>query len=190
MEQIFNNMKNNNLSKNYFDESKKNKLLLSFYTNKNNVEKFNVGYVLETYKDSVLINSVGKYGEDDGYMLLRFVDIFQICKDSIYLKNLQLCLNENFGYDKYQITNLKLTGEQGIADIMTLCKEHKILLSIQMIYDVCLYGFILDEDNEHYLLESYTMDGNKDGNCLIKYTDIQSIGFGGNDEKKLKILIK
>jgi hypothetical protein len=178
-------MKNKNLIRNVFEESKKTKLLLSIYQDCNDINKFFVGYVLEIFQDSILIDIFDEYGKNDGYLLLRLMDIIKVEKDSIYLNN----LNKFIFIENAKLDTLTAKGQNGIVDIISLCRKNNILLTIELIYDDFIIGFVSDEDDDYYQIETYSKDGLYQGKTFIKYTDIQRLHFLGNEEKNLLTLI-
>ncbi len=182
-------MKTMNLLKDFFDDSKKKNSLLSIYDNKNEIDKFYVGYVVDLFDDSILLYSFDENGEKDGYLLIRLVDIFKIEKESIYLNNLSFLIKQNELINKKQSKRFKKESKDGIISISSMCQKNKILLTIKLIYEDYLTGYIVGEDNEYFLIETYSNDGLQNGYNLIEYRDIQNLHFAGKEEENLIKLI-
>jgi hypothetical protein len=183
-------MKEKNLLKKIINESKKKKLLLSVYDNRSEVDNFYVGYVIEVFEDSILLYSLNEDGDNDGYILIRLADIFKIEKGSTYLKNLAFITNPLISDSVQQQRSFKEEGKEGIVDITSVCKKNKILVTIKLIYTDYIIGFITEEDEERYLIETYSKNGICQGYSLIEYKDIQNVHFEGKEEKNILKLIE
>jgi hypothetical protein len=175
-------METKKLLKQIVSDSKKTKSLLAIYINKNEVDNFYVGYVVELFEDSILLDTFAEYGDNDGYLLIRLIDIFKVEKDSVYLNNLKTLINNN---NEEKNETFIVDGQEGIVDIILICKSRRILLTIKLIYADYINGFVIEEDNDHFLIETYSKNGVYEGYSLINYVDIQNIHFDGKDEKKI-----
>ena len=172
-----------------FDESKRNNTILSIYDNKNETEKFYAGYIVEIFDDSILMHSFNENGEGDGYLLIRKVDIFKIEWESIYLNNLNFLVKQNDHIYDEQHNKFRREGINGISEIISICKEYKILLTIKLIYEDYITGYIVEEDDEYFIVEIYSTDGMRNGYNLIEYRDIQNLHFEGKEEYNLVKLL-
>lgn len=172
------------------EESKKKQVLLSIYDNRNDIDKFYVGYIVDLFDDSILIYSYNENGEEDGYLLIRLVDIFKIEKESDYLNSLNILVKQNTLTIRSQNNKFKDGGEEGIAKVVSLCHEQRILVTIKLIYEDFIMGYIAEEDDECLLIEKYLKNGSRDGYNLIWFRDIQNIHFDGKEEKNLIKLLK
>lgn len=172
------------------DESQKKQVLLSIYDNRNDIDKFYVGYIVEIFDDSILLYSYDENGEEDGYLLIRLVDIFKIEKESIYLSSLNILVKQNVSTDRKQNKKFKKDEEEGIPKITSICHEQKILMTIKLIYEDFIVGYVVEKDAEYLLIEKYSKNGMRDGYNLIWFRDIQNIHFDGKEEKNLIKLLK
>jgi hypothetical protein len=183
-------MKEKSLLKKIINESKKHKLLLSVYDDRREVDNFYVGYVVEVFEDSILLDSFNENGDNDGCILIRLVDIFKIEKGSTYLKNLAFITNQLISGAVQQQRSFKEEGKDGIVDVISACRKNKILVTVKLIYTDYIIGFITEEDEERYLIETYSKNGMCQGYSLIEYKDIQNIHFEGKEEKNILKLIE
>lgn len=94
------------------EESQKKQLLLSIYDNRNDIDKFYVGYIVNLYDDSILIYSYNENGEGDGYLLIRLVDIYKIEKESDYLNSLNILVEQNTSTTRSQKTSLRMAWKK------------------------------------------------------------------------------
>lgn len=183
-------MKTKDLLNALLNESQKKETLLSIYDNKNDIDKFYVGYVVEIFDDSILLYSYDENGEEDGYLSIRLVDIFKIEKASIYLTNLNYLVEQKSLTNIKQIWEVKNNREEGIAEIVSVCHQQKILVTIKLIYEDFIVGYIVEEDDDFLLIEKCSKNGMQDGYNLIWFRDIQNIHFEGKEEKNLIKLLK
>jgi len=111
---------------------KKDRSLISIYDDKDNISSFYIGYVIEIFSDSILILSLDEFEQEDGYILTRFVDIFKIEKDSIYLnKASSIVRMTNIPDTKFKVLKKGDLLENGINTIIAKCNKEKKLLSIK-----------------------------------------------------------
>lgn len=178
-------MKTKDLLNNLISESQKKETLLSIYDNKNDIDKFYVGYVAEIFDDSILLYSYNENGEEDGYLLIRLVDIFKIEKESIYLKSLSFLVQQNTSTNRKLNWKIRNGREEGVAEMISMCHEQKILVTIKLIYEDYIVGYVVEDDDEFLFIEAYSKNGMQDGYNLIWFRDIQNIHFEGKEEKNL-----
>lgn len=170
---------------------KKNKSLISVYDDKDDISSFYVGYVIEIFSDSILILSLDEFEQEDGYILTRFIDIFKIEKDSIYLNKVSSIIRMiNIPDVKFKILKKDDLLDNGIDTIIRKCNKEKKLLSIKSIYMDYITGFIKEYDEEFILLKVYQNTGENNGIVIMKYEDIQSLAFDRKEELSRLSLIK
>lgn len=183
-------MKVKDLLNKLLDESQRKQTLLSIYDNRDDIDKFYVGYIFEIFDDSILLYSYDENGEEDGYLLIRLVDIFKIEKESAYLNGLNILVKQNASTNRDPDNKFKNDGEEGIAEVASICHEQRILVTIKLIYDDFIVGYVVEKDDEYLLIEEYSKNGARDGYNLIWFRDIQNIHFDGKEEKNLIKLLK
>ena len=175
-----------NILLNALNKSKTNKELLSFYDEKDNNNEFYIGYVSMIFNDSFLISSFDQEGEPDGYILIRYVDIYKIEKDTLHLKK----FSSLYTGEKENFFENESTTNDGIDYLLLKLKSENCLLSIKLIYQDYITGFLSRFDDEFIIIEMYTNLGISNGKVIIKYEDIQSLAFGRKEEKTIFKLIK
>ena len=183
-------MKVKDLLNELLDESERKQTLLSIYDNRDDIDKFYVGYIVEIFDDSILLYSYDENGEEDGCLLIRLVDIFKIEKESAYLNGLNILVKQNASTDRGLNNKFKNDEKEGIAEVVSVCHEKKILVTVKLIYEDFIAGYIVGKDDEYLLIEKYSKNGARDGYNLIWCRDIQNIHFDGKEEKNLIKLLK
>lgn len=116
-------MKVKDLLNELLDKSEKKQTLLSIYDNRDDIDKFYIGYIVEIFDDSFLLYSYDENGEEDGYFLIRLVDIFKIEKESAYLNGLNILVKQNASTDRGQNNMFKNDEKDGIAEVASVCHE-------------------------------------------------------------------
>lgn len=162
---------------------KKDKSLISVYDDKDNISSFYIGYVIDIFLDSILILSLDELQQEDGYILIRFVDIFKIEKDSIYLTRVSSIINVGSIHSaKFKLLEKGDLLKNGIDTIIAFCNKDKKLISIKSIYMDYVTGFIKKSDEDFILIETYQNTGKNNGIAIIKREDIQSLAFDRKEE--------
>ena len=63
-------------------------------------------------------------------------------------------------------------------------------MTVKLIYEDFVAGYIVGKDEEYLLIEKHSKNGARDGYNLIWFRDIQNIHFDGKEEKHLIKLLK
>lgn len=113
------------MKKEMLENFKKNKKLVSLYSNVENKDAFNVGFIVDYDSKFLLLNSISEYGKYDGILLIYIDDIFRIDIDSNYENKLLRLLNNK------EITNYKFKKIGScIEKLFNYAKENNSIISI------------------------------------------------------------
>jgi len=178
-----------NLFNEMLQESMLNKTFLEIYHEEND-DKFEVGYVLAIFDDSILIHSVDKYGNEDGYCSIFLKNIYKIGKNTKYIENLMIdLLNAKSSLHQLLIKYIS-QKENCLLAIIEFCAINNILLNITLNNDVVINGLIKQFDNDSLIIDSLFDDGSYEGQYLVNLSDISSTEFESKSEKKIDRLRK
>jgi hypothetical protein len=173
------------------NNSRKKRELISVYDDKEDITNFYIGYIVEVFSNSILILSLDEFEQEDGYVLIRFADIFKIEKDSIYLDKVSSIIKtKKIPELKFKLFRKDELLENGIDAVIAKCQKEKRLLSIKLIYMDYITGFIKKYDDDFIILEAYRNTGKDNGTVIIKYEDIQSLAFDRSEELSCLSLIE
>jgi hypothetical protein len=179
-----------NLFLNILKQAKKQKKLISIYTDKDNTDKFSAGYVNDQIEEGVFLQSIDPNGFDDGIIFLNIDNIYIIDYDNKYLANLeQLHKNRDKLQAKNTFTFKRSEGKCLIEDVFNKCKDEKILITVKLIYDVGVTGFVKDLNEDDVCVNVITDDGEQDGLTYFKIEDVDRIYLDGIDQKRINILL-
>ncbi len=175
------------MKRDILEEFKTNKKLVSLYTNIENRDAFNVGFILDYDTEFLLLNSISTYGKCDGVLMIYIDEIFRIESDSIYNNKLLKLLNNdkliNYQFGKYNSC---------IEKMFNYAKDNDMIISLSFFdsdnrNDVI--GKVMSFDNEQVKLSCYDEEGRKDGISIIKTSDINFASIDSEDEKMISFLI-
>lgn len=162
--------------------------LIAVYTNKDNTEKFSVGYILEQIEEGLLIASYDSNGLQDRIILLNLNDIFMIETDSLYLKKMYKLIN-NFKFINSEKFVFKRNNDFSLLyNLLNQCFEEKKLITIKSIFGFDVSGLITEQNDDVVIIQEISNYGEEDGLVCIKIEDIEKIGIDGQDEQKLSFL--
>ena len=171
------------------DESIEKKLLVSIFDDRSDTDSFGVGYVIARFNDAILLRSVDKYSQYDGYELRPIENIFKIGQATEYNNNLDITYSES----PFLLHNKMMTEiadkENGISAIIEFCFQNKVLLNIDFSYGERIGGFIKEIDDDYFLIDSFYNNGLLEGTFLVQKSDISHIDFDSKLEKKLERLV-
>ena len=172
-----------NIMINCFEESKLKQILISIFDDKDNVEDYHIGFVIEIFENSILIQTYDAYGNNDGLVLIRFIDIFKVEKETEYHKKmLSIITNQIRSNEKQFDFIIDKKDNDGIHNVIVHCKNNNILLTIKLIYAYYITGFIFQYDNQILQIKTYSKYGKYLGDTFIKFEDIMGIAYGRQEE--------
>lgn len=167
----------------------KNHELVEIYTNKSNIDQFEVGYIEACTDNEVLVHSITEFGQDDGFYWEYSDNIFSLRYDTDYLKNLKMVMEKNMtvlnplpfpkGYQ--QDTSL-------LHQLLNYAMEHdRMVRIIANYYDLDVMGKLVDYDETTLDLRRYFVDGNSGENIIVLIEDLQVVSVQGLSELKTEL---
>ena len=157
--------------------------LCEIYDDINDNESYYLGYILAYDENTVLIESVSTNGTHDGYYCLLIEDIFEIRKDTNYIKN---CL-KLMGHNAFKRKKLSLDDKDVLNAFLQHIKTGKLLCSIELLNSADLSGYIETVNSEIAEINLVDENGQPDGNSIIRISDITYVSAETVALNKLKI---
>lgn len=176
------------MEKEMLENFKKSKKLVSLYSNVENKDAFNVGFIVDYDSEFLLLNSISTYGKYDGILLIYIDDIFRIDIDSKY-ENKLLKLLSNGEIINYEF---KRTGSC-MEKILDYAKENDSIISISFFdsdnkSDVV--GKVKSYNDNQIEISCYDEYGEADGISYINTDEVNYVSLDSLDEKMITDLIK
>lgn len=176
------------MKKEMLENFKKNKKLVSLYSNVENKDTFNVGFIVDYDSKFLLLNSISEYGKYDGILLIYIDDIFRIDIDSNYENKLLRLLNNK------EITNYKFKKIGScIEKLFNYAKENNSIISISFFdsdYKSDVIGKVKSYNTNLVEICCYDEYGKVDGISYINISEINYASLDSLDEKMITNLIK
>ena len=176
------------MKKEMLENFKKNKKLVSLYSNVENKDAFNVGFIVDYDSKFLLLNSISEYGKNDGILLIYIDDIFRIDIDSNYENKLLRLLNNK------EITNYKFKKIGScIEKLFNYAKENNSIISISFFdsdYKSDVIGKVKSYNTNLVEICCYDEYGKVDGISYINISEINYASLDSLDEKMITNLIK
>lgn len=163
--------------------------LVEIYTNKSNIDQFEVGYIESCNDEDVLVHSVSAFGCDDGFYWERADDIFSLRYDTDYLKNLKMVMEQK----KTALSTSPFPkGYQQDTSLMHklldyAMENNRMVRIVAKYYDLDAMGVIVDYDETTLDLRRYFVDGSSGENIIVLLEDLQVISVQGQDELKTEL---
>lgn len=158
------------------------------YTNVDNLDRFNVGYILLCDDKYFIVESIGLYGKKDGISCGIIDDIIKIESGDEYCKNIE----QLFIYHKekrYPKLNFK---DNLLNNMISYIKENEAICTIELCdsnnYDAI--GFVSNFDSDVIDIEAISQNGKSDGETRVNIISISRLRCDSDDEQKLEILHK
>ncbi len=167
---------------------KKEKQICSLYRLSCEPNKFSVGYILKVGEDSILMQSISPYGEDDGYIYRLIDDIAFIEIDTEYLKEIKILSD----YNNLKVNDLDIFDGKILSDFISYIKRKQFICTIEFFSDNerCICGLIKEVADNLLKVEVVDDRGYKSGYVFADINEISAIEVLSKDECKLQILYK
>jgi hypothetical protein len=174
------------------NEAMNEKRFVSVSTDKDNTDRFTVGFILNIDEETILLNSINPDGYDDGLILININDVYLIEYDDLYLKQLRFIHENSIELSKKATINLPSINENEdiFYKMLDKCQEEGILISINLSYGIGLTGVIKKIDSEFVILQSINESGQEDGVTCFKISDIIRIFIDDKNIRKIQLLNK
>ena len=169
---------------------KDNGKICSIYNDRDDPNKFYVGYVLDCNDLYYLIESRNKYGFTDGIILYLVEKIFKIEIEDAYLKRIER-LSKYHKQKHYPQINC---SDDLLTSLFEYAKSAKKMCSVELDNDDSngISGYIkkIDYDNDLVEIQTITDDGRENGISIIDLNSIVFISCDSADEHKLEHLMQ
>ncbi|WP_078552093.1 hypothetical protein [Bacillus alkalicellulosilyticus] len=165
------------------EEAKKNNQLLEIYSDLSDVKKFKVAKVLDANEDYTIISEISHYGLYDGFSLIQTEKIFQINKNTRYIKNLEILFEaKNQSHFSFDVENKDL-----ILGFFEASKKQELVVIVELLEEVTIQGFVQSIEDEIVMVDVLLYDGEPDGKAYVKKEDITCITCDNQEANCLKI---
>jgi len=160
------------------------KKLCAIYSNKNEEDSFEVGYIEKIDKTHIIISAISPDGQYDGVVVIRIDDIFQIDYDNIYLKNLEK-LSLSTEVEKISVNFEK---DALLYGAMEYARNYKVCCTINF-ENYSISGYLTDFIDDCVIMNIVDEVGRRDGYTAIIIDDVKYFSFGSLENKKLSSLL-
>lgn len=163
----------------------KGKILSSIYSDKNDCDKFSVGYIMSLTTEFILIQHFNPHGGFDGYSVRQIDDIYRIETNSKYLKTIEQLIDCRKSEQTFEIS---FNGNL-LINIISFSLENSKIVSIDIDADsdniIGYVKFIKSETIGIYQVSDY---GEEDGETTILIENIKEVCMGNLNTSDLEFL--
>lgn len=143
---------------------------------------FAVGQVIAYSYDYILIHAINDSGLNDGFFIGKIKDICRIATNTIYIRTLKsLATPPNF-------TKQLLTGFVENIDIMEYFLERfrtdGSIITIHTYQQESIHGILAEHLGGTLAMKILEENGLENGEIVLFVSDIETISFGGFEEKR------
>lgn len=172
-------------------KAKIEKQLIAISTDKDDTDKFAVGFVKNFDDTTLVLQAVDPEGTNDGLIIINIDDIYIVNIGDKYLEQLSLFHDKSNELSKEEIFEMTSNKKTVLfLSIIEKCISEKLLISINLIYDRGIIGYINESDDEFISITNVTESGETDGVSCVKISDIERIYIDSIDLRKIKLLQK
>jgi hypothetical protein len=166
------------------EEAKNNKQLLELYRDLSDIEKFRAGKVLNANEEYTILADISADGLYDGFSLFITENIFQINKNTRYLKSLEILYETK----KQNHFRFDVENEDLIQGFLEVAKNQELVVIVEISEEGTIQGLVKSIEDDIVVLSALTNDGVLDGETYVKKEDITCIACDNQEANCLKIL--
>lgn len=165
------------------------RLLASLYTEQEDPDAFNAGYVEAVTPRHVLLWSVTPWGQHDGWLLRRTEDILQVYMGDDYEIRLQM-LVEIEGESYAPLLETPLAAKEDLLRRVLLQAQARGEIISVMTAEDTFTGTVVQVDDLRATLDLLDFFGEPDVRTQFALRDIQLVGYDTSEERMFKKLVE
>ncbi len=159
---------------------------VSVYSDREEADRFSVGYVLGVSDEELLLALISPAGRYDGYSLLKLNQIYRVNECGLYeQKIVGLYEKEQIKHALFPIDESNLMGS-----ILAFSKQKGYIVRLELLDgEDSVQGFYDDKSGNVISVYSVTDFGERDGKAHLYTDDISWIVCDGEEEQTVKRLL-
>ncbi len=162
--------------------------LAAIYSDRDDCDRFSVGYILNIDHSRILIEHIGPNGVFDGYSIINSDYIFRIETESAYLDKIRT-LNK-LKNEKMHGSPLK-SSENLLIDFIDHIIANGIFVKMSIDLDsLDIKGYIDEKSGDILTIRQVSDYGNYDGKTFISIDDIERISIEDSECTDLALLFR
>lgn len=162
-------------------------MIASLYTEADDPDAFNAGYVEAVTQRHVLLWSVTPWGDLDGWLLRRTEDVLQVFMGDDYEVRLQMLLEMAGAVHKPLMEPMPGPEEDLLSRLLKLAMEHEEIVSVQA-GEETYTGRVTQVDDLRVTLSVFDFFGGIEGEQSFTLRDVVLVAVGTSEERMFKRL--
>ena len=163
-------------------------ILTAIYTNKNDYDKFSVGYILSVAEDSFLTKHLSTRGEFDGYSVRKVDDVYRVETNGLYLHKIEQLYKQKI--NQVEIPAIDTNGNLLLNAITYAINNNFITIICIDESANDIVGYIESFDNYNIKVLQISEYGQKNGETIFSVDEIIKICINDTDCVDLDILYR
>lgn len=159
-------------------------ILISVYTDVDELDKFNLGFLLQIDDDYLLMNMVNKFGEEDGFCIINLDGIIIYDDDKLYSGKIK----KLFAIKNQSRKEIKDLDKCVINSLLRYAKSNNYLVEVNE--DNSYFGFVSYYSDEILELNLVDIYAKRIGTACIDIEHITNITCQDKYSKDIEMLIK
>ena len=156
---------------------------VSVYSNRQDTSLFSAGIIYAVSEDDALLKSIAPDGMYDGYQTIPLSDIYMVCADGAYEKDLE----KRYFTQEMRHPDFRISGKNLRVVLLEFAKKTVCWVSVELCksgnWDV--QGQVRELSDESVSIDAY--DGEIfSGRCLIRLASISQVCADSVDERALE----
>ena len=156
--------------------------LVELYTNREDYDKFGVGYITACTDNEYLVHNCDDKDLDDGYYVMHNDATYIIQHHTMYLKNMLHFIKPK--PDKYDLPKGYWPELDLYHVVFNLCQQKQLIAVVRLYNGFECFGWVKSFNDEMLEIDRVDGDGMPDGTTILRIEDIKMAGFGGLEENR------
>lgn len=162
--------------------------LVSIYTNKNDYDKFSVGYILSVTEEYILIEHLNMRGEFDGHSVRETNSVYRVEQGGMYLEKIAKL---NRAKEVINKTHAIITQGNVLINTIKYAIKNKLMANICIDENSTdITGYIIDFFENHIKVLQISEYGKSDSETFFSINEIIKIWINDTECMDLDILYR
>lgn len=165
-----------------------NKLVAVRTTNRE--ETILIGQVISYNEAVLMLNVFTPKGHFDGQFIIEFGNINAIEYDDTYLRKVQYWIDHQAQIFEPNPAPLFLNKSlEDFESVLKMAKKGKKLIEFRLDFDLKGFGYIMEADEDHFMIRQYNIYGEYEGLGVYSIYDLEGIKWDTPELRTIELML-
>lgn len=164
--------------------------LVELYTDKNNTDSYEVGYVVAYSDNMFMVHSYHPRGVDDGFFVQRIEDLYCVSYGTQYCEKIFKLIAHQAETAKQPMLEGFQTSGNMMYDVLNECMYNQQIVCVVLYNEYEVFGRVKNVNLNTFEIEIVKGDGTFDGFTILRWEDVRVVSVDGVLENERTYLVE